>query len=133
MAISEGQWVKKTVWKAERAWFLDQRKRRAKPGIEPFLTDLWPSPRTQISEDSKGVCSLGRRARFYILPEKGRQRVRESKRALEGGRRSAFPSKEVRVRLNLKGRSFHSRVFCLRYLEENQKKKSFIRIIRRTR
>jgi hypothetical protein len=36
--ISEGQWVKKTVWKAERVWFLDQRKRRAKPGIEPFLT-----------------------------------------------------------------------------------------------
>jgi outer membrane lipopolysaccharide assembly protein LptE/RlpB len=37
-SISEGQWVEKTVWKAERAWFLDRRKRRAKPGIEPFLT-----------------------------------------------------------------------------------------------
>ena len=36
--ISEGQWVEKTVWKAERAWFLDRRGRRAKPGIEPFLT-----------------------------------------------------------------------------------------------
>jgi hypothetical protein len=36
--LSEGQWVEKTVWKAEWAWFLDQRKRRAKPGIEPFLT-----------------------------------------------------------------------------------------------
>jgi hypothetical protein len=29
--------VEKTVWKAERAWFLDQRERRAKPGIEPLL------------------------------------------------------------------------------------------------
>ncbi|MDH5707261.1 MAG: hypothetical protein OEZ45_14735, partial [Candidatus Aminicenantes bacterium] len=28
----------KTVWKAERAWFLDRRERRAKPGIEPLLT-----------------------------------------------------------------------------------------------
>ena len=28
----------KTVWKAERAWFLDRRKRRAKPGIELLLT-----------------------------------------------------------------------------------------------
>jgi hypothetical protein len=53
--------------------------------------------------------------------EKGRQRVRESKRALEGGRRSAFPSKEVRVRLNLQGRSFHSRVFYPHNLEENLK------------
>ena len=52
--------------------------------------------------------------------EKGRQRVRESKRALEGGRRSAFPSKEVRVRLNLQGRFFHSRVFRPYYIEENQ-------------
>jgi hypothetical protein len=30
--------VEKTVWKAERAWFLDRRERRAKPGIEPLLT-----------------------------------------------------------------------------------------------
>jgi len=30
--------VEKTVWKAERAWFLDRRERRAKPEIEPFLT-----------------------------------------------------------------------------------------------
>jgi hypothetical protein len=36
--LSEGQWLEKTVWKAERAWFLDRRKRRAKPGIEPLLT-----------------------------------------------------------------------------------------------
>jgi len=36
--ISEGQWVKKTVWKAERAWFRTEEVRRAKPGIEPFLT-----------------------------------------------------------------------------------------------
>jgi hypothetical protein len=28
----------KAVWKAERAWFLDRRERRAKPGIEPLLT-----------------------------------------------------------------------------------------------
>jgi len=55
--------------------------------------------------------------------EKGRQRVRESKRALEGGRRSAFPYKEVRVRLNLKGRSFHSCVFYPPYLEEKQGRK----------
>jgi len=91
MAISEGQWVKKTVWKAERAWFLDQRKRRAKPGIEPFLTDLWPSPRTQISEDSKGVCSLGRRARFYILPEKGRQGVSMKLSSRRKGESGAVP------------------------------------------
>jgi len=39
-AIKEslGWVVKKTVWKAKRAWFLDLRKRRAKPGIELFLT-----------------------------------------------------------------------------------------------
>jgi hypothetical protein len=30
--------VEKTVWKAERAWFLDRRERRAKPEIEPLLT-----------------------------------------------------------------------------------------------
>jgi len=30
--------VEKTVWKAERAWFLDRRERRAKPVIEPLLT-----------------------------------------------------------------------------------------------
>jgi len=30
--------VEKTVWKAERAWFLERRKRRAKPGIELLLT-----------------------------------------------------------------------------------------------
>jgi hypothetical protein len=29
--------VEKTVWKAERAWFLDRRERRAKPGIEQAL------------------------------------------------------------------------------------------------
>jgi len=63
----------KTVRKAERAWFLDLRERRAKPVIEPLLIDLWPSFGTQISEDSKGVCSLGRRAGFSIPPEKGRQ------------------------------------------------------------
>jgi len=28
----------KTVWRAERARFLDRRSRRAKPGIEPLLT-----------------------------------------------------------------------------------------------
>jgi len=28
----------KTVWKAERAWLLDRRERRAKPEIEPLLT-----------------------------------------------------------------------------------------------
>jgi hypothetical protein len=30
--------VEKTVWKAERARFLDRRERRAKPGIELLLT-----------------------------------------------------------------------------------------------
>ncbi len=27
----------KAVWKARRAWFLDRRERRAKPGTEPLL------------------------------------------------------------------------------------------------
>jgi len=63
----------KTVWKAERARFLKRSERRAKPGIELLLIDLWPSLGTQISEGSKGVCSLGRRAGFSITPEKGRQ------------------------------------------------------------
>jgi len=29
--------VEKTVWKAERAWFLDRRERRAKPETEQAL------------------------------------------------------------------------------------------------
>jgi hypothetical protein len=32
--------VEKTVWKAEWAWFLDRRERRAKPGIEPLFDSL---------------------------------------------------------------------------------------------
>jgi hypothetical protein len=150
--ISEGLWVEKTVWKAERAWFLDQRKRRAKPGIEPLLTDLWPSLWTQISEGSKRVCSLGRRAGFSIPPEKGRQGVSmklSSRRKGEsgavppprsrriksgvfsksiglslsnilGGRFHRLPSMDDSERLNLQGRSFHSRVFYSCYLEENK-------------
>jgi hypothetical protein len=61
--------------KTEQARFLTDKVRRAKPETEPLLTDLWPSSRTQISESSKGVCFLGRRAGFSIPPDKGRQGV----------------------------------------------------------
>jgi hypothetical protein len=82
--------VEKTVWKAERAWFLERSERRAKPGIEPLLTRWGKSgvfsqstvlsvlkhTRRPISSaslggqdrcgetmlgESKGVCPLGRR------------------------------------------------------------------------
>ncbi len=81
----------KTVWKAERARFLDLRERRAKPGIEPLLSDLWPSLGTQISEGSKGVCSLGRRAGFSIPPEKGRQGVSIKLSSRRKGESGAVP------------------------------------------
>ena len=43
---------------------------------------------------SKGVCPLGRKARIYSSPEKGRQGVRPKvERPLEGGKRSCSPSK----------------------------------------
>ena len=89
--ISEGQRVEKTVWKAERAWFRTEEVRRAKPGIEPLLTDLWPSLRTQISEGSKGVCSLGRRAGYSIPPEKGRQGVSMKLSSRRKGESGAVP------------------------------------------
>ena len=89
--LSEGQWLEKTVWKAERAWFLDRRKRRAKPGIEPLLIDLCPWRRPQISESSKGVCSLGRRAGFSIPPEKGRQGVSMKLSSRRKGESGAVP------------------------------------------
>ena len=80
--------------KAERAWFLTDEVRRAKPETEQLLSDLWPALQTQISGSSKGVCPLGRRAGVKVLPEKGRQRaVSGVRRALEGGKRSCSPSK----------------------------------------
>jgi len=83
--------VKKTVWKAERAWFRTEEVRREKPGIEPLLTDLWPSLRTQISEGSKGGCSLGRRAGYSIPPEKGRQGVSMKLNSRRKGESEAVP------------------------------------------
>ena len=81
----------KTAWKAERAWLLDRRKKRVKPGIEPLLTDLWPSSWTQISESSKGACSFSRRAGFSIPPEKGRQGASMELSSRRNGKSEAFP------------------------------------------
>ena len=93
----------KTVWKAERALRgakrrsnLSNRERRAKSGIEPLLTDLWPSLRTQISEGSKGVCSLGRRAGYSIPPEKGRQGVSMKLSSRRKGESGAVPPPRYR-------------------------------------
>jgi hypothetical protein len=87
--------VEKTVWKAERAWFLDQRKRRAKPGIEPFLT-RWG--KSGVFSESTGLSFSN------IL----------------GGRFHRLSSVDGSARLNLQGRFFHSRAFYPRYLEENR-------------
>jgi len=117
--ISEGQWVKKTVWKAERAWFRTEEVRRAKPGIEPFLTR--PSVDNIVAEkrclgDPRGYDPLvaGRTS------EKGRQRVARKQTSVGRGKAERFPLQGGSVRLNLKGRSFHSRVFYPHYLEENR-------------
>jgi len=73
--ISEGQWVEKTVWKAERAWFLAQRKRRAKPGIEPILT-RWG--KSGVFSESTGLSFL-RHTRHPTLSGLLEKRFRKAK------------------------------------------------------
>jgi hypothetical protein len=83
--ISEGQWGENRL-KAERAWFLTEEVRRAKPETEPLLTRWGKS----------GVFSG-----FTVL----------SFSNILGGRFHRFPLMDGLRRLNLQGRSFHSRVF----------------------
>jgi len=93
--ISEGQWGENRL-KAERARFLTEEVRRAKPETEPLLIDLWPARRTQISGDSKGVGPLGRRAGVNALPEKGRQRAVRSEANVGRGKAKLFPLRGAR-------------------------------------
>jgi len=91
--ISEGQWGENRL-KAERAWFLAEEVRRAEPETEPLLT-RWG--KSGVFSGSTGLSFLKQtRGRFHRLP------------SVNGSRR-----------LNLQGRSFHSRVFYPHYLEEN--------------
>jgi len=95
--ISEGQWGENRL-KAERAWFLTEEVRRAKPETEPLLTRWGKS----------GVFSVSTVLSFSNIL---------------GGRFHRLPSVNGLVRLNLQGRFFHSRVFYPHYLEENQRDK----------
>jgi hypothetical protein len=94
--ISEGQWGENRL-KAERAWFLTEEVRRAKPETEPLLTRWGKS----------GVFSG-----FTVL----------SFSSILGGRFHRLPLEEDSRRLNLQGRFFHSLAFYSNYLEENQQK-----------
>jgi hypothetical protein len=95
--ISEGQWGENRL-KAERAWFLTEEVRRAKPETEPLLTRWGKS----------GVFSESTVLSFSNIL---------------GGRFHRLPSVDSSRRLNLQGRFFHSRVFYPHYLEENQQDK----------
>jgi len=76
--------------KAERAWFLARRARRAKPETEQLLLDLWLA--TNLGEPRGCVPSVAGR---FETPEKGRQGAPiESGRPSEGGKRSCSPSED---------------------------------------
>ena len=92
--ISEGQWGENRL-KAERAWFLTEEVRRAKPETELLLTRWGKS--SVFSEST--VLSFSN-----IL----------------GGRFHRLPSVNGSRRLNLQGRFFHSCVFYPYQIEDNQ-------------
>jgi hypothetical protein len=90
--VSEGQWGENRL-KAERAWFLTDEARRAKPETEPLLT-RW---------GKRGVFSESTVLSFSNILS---------------GRLHRLPSRDNSRRLNLQGRSFHFRVFYSKHIEE---------------
>ena len=68
---------------------------------------------------SKGVCPLGRRTQV----REGEAASAREQASVGRGKAERFPLQGGSVRLNLKGRSFHSSVFYSRHLEENKKVK----------
>ena len=54
----------------------------------------------------------------FLASEKGRQQVARKQASVGRGKAERFPLQGGSVRLNLKGRFFHSRVFYPHYLEE---------------
>jgi len=76
--------------KAERARFLSRRERRAKPETEPLLSDLWPVQWTQISGESKGVGSLGRKTLYGVRDGEAGSRKR-SEASVGRGKAELFP------------------------------------------
>jgi len=114
--------------KAERAWFLTEEVRRAKPETEPLLTrwgksgvfsestDLsflkqssGPTPSDSLEEKhrygetmfggSKGVCPLGRRTSYRV--REGEAASARKQASVGRGKAELFPLQGVRVRLNL--------------------------------
>jgi hypothetical protein len=130
--------------KAERARFLTEEVRRAKPETEQFLTrwgksgvfsestvlsflkhTRWPISSASLGGQhrcgetmlggSKGVCPLGRRTQV----REGEAASVRKEASVGRGKAERFPLQGGSVRLNLQGRFFHSRVFYPYYLEEN--------------
>jgi hypothetical protein len=92
--MSEGQWGENRL-KAERAWFLTEEVRRAKPETELLLSHLGPAELAQISGDSKGVCPLGRRTSYGVREGEAENRKR-SEASVGRGKAELFPLQGAR-------------------------------------